>query len=185
MANCWTAHGSPSPVCTNPTTPDKALWFLPLFSVCFSFQQEHKAAVLDLQVQMTNTEHWTSALLFTFNTLNVLAGRLKKQGLCASAVRISSPFPSTSKVFKSLTNFKQTYQSSKDLKYKFLIDSMKHRAGASPAPKASENTLERGKERERCWKAAFVKPSARKTTCLLLREFLDPSLCFQDPGAQS
>ncbi|CAM9686926.1 unnamed protein product [Bubo scandiacus] len=32
-------------------------------------QQKHKATVLDLQVQMTNTEHQTSMLLFTLNML--------------------------------------------------------------------------------------------------------------------
>lgn len=56
--------------------------------------------------------------------------------------------------------------------------------GASPAPKAAENTLKGGKEREKCWKIAFVKLSAHKTTCLLLWKFLHPSLCFHSPGAE-
>lgn len=29
--------------------------------------------------------------------------------------------------------------------------------GVSPTPKAAENTLKGGKERERCWKVAFIK----------------------------
>lgn len=191
MGNHWIPHSSPDPVHTNPRAPDRALWFLPLFSVCFSFQQKQKAAVLGLQAQMTNTEHWTSALLFAFNVLNVLAGRLKKQGLCARAVRISSPFPSISKVFnyrlissKPIKQVKTLYNRFHEIRSR-IGDTAPKCWGASPASQASENALEGGKERERCWKAAFVKASARKTTCLLLWEFLDPSLCFQDPGAQS
>jgi len=47
---------------------------------------------------MTNTEHQTGMLLFSLNTLNVLAGCLKKQGLCTTSVVWISSFLSIPKV---------------------------------------------------------------------------------------